>query len=374
MSKKLGQYFTTNISLKKKVLEFIQNEPDNILEPCIGQGDLVNYVSENLEVSFDMYEIDSSIKLLDGINKNKVIYTDFLQEDITKQYTTIIGNPPYVKTKSKNLYIEFTEKCYNLLTHKGELIFIIPSDFFKLTSSSTLLNEMMENGIFTHIYHPNDEHLFESASIDVIIFRYCKDDSLEKKVLYNTKSLYVINNNGTITFTENTATNRILQDYFDIYVGMVSAKESVYKNALGNIKILTGEDKLEKYIYIEKFPSGDDEIDNYLLEHKEELLERKIRKFNKNNWFEWGAPRNVKAIQNNLNKKCIYIYNLTRKDKIAFVNKVQYFGGNLIMLIPKEEIDLTDIVNYMNDDKFKSNYIFSGRFKIGHRQLCNANF
>ena len=37
----LGQYFTTNKELKSKVYEFIKNEPLIILEPSIGQGDLV---------------------------------------------------------------------------------------------------------------------------------------------------------------------------------------------------------------------------------------------------------------------------------------------------------------------------------------------
>lgn len=41
MSKKLGQYFTTDLSLQKKVYEFIQNDPKIILEPSVGKGHLV---------------------------------------------------------------------------------------------------------------------------------------------------------------------------------------------------------------------------------------------------------------------------------------------------------------------------------------------
>ena len=88
------------------------------------------------EIVFDMYEIDSHIKLLDGIEKGKVIYGDFMQQEITKTYKTIVGNPPFVRTKKGNLYIDFTEKCFNLLEDNGELIFIVPSDFFKLTEWS----------------------------------------------------------------------------------------------------------------------------------------------------------------------------------------------------------------------------------------------
>ena len=43
----LGQYFTKNTELKEKVLEFIINNPNTILEPSVGQGDLVQIVYNN---------------------------------------------------------------------------------------------------------------------------------------------------------------------------------------------------------------------------------------------------------------------------------------------------------------------------------------
>lgn len=372
----LGQYFTTNIELKEKIFEFILNNPDNILEPSIGQGDLINYITDKMTtITFDMYEIDTTIKLLDKIQTKNVIYGDFMKQSITKIYKTIIGNPPYVRTPKGNLYIDFTEKCYNLLDDNGELIFIVPSDFLKLTSSSKLLNVMLSNGTFTHIFHPHNEKMFENASIDVIIFRYCKNNSIEKKVLYNDKTMYIINSNGLITFSETENNNSILfSDYFDIYVGLVSGKEDVYKNdELGNILVLNGEDKIDKYIYIEKYPCENEKINTYLLQHKTTLIERGIRKFNETNWFEWGAPRNITSINANIGKDCIYMYNLTRKTNVSFLGKVNYFGGGLIMLKPKKQCNLTNIISYLNSDTFKNNFMFSGRFKIGHRQISNSH-
>jgi adenine-specific DNA-methyltransferase len=372
---KLGQYFTTNIQLKEKVFQFILNSPLNILEPSIGQGDLVTYIIDKTpNITFDMYEIDNDIKLLEGIQKESVVYGDFMKQPITKTYTTIIGNPPYVRTKKGNLYIDFTEKCYKLLDDNGELIFIIPSDFLKLTSASKLLSTMMTNGTFTHIYHSHNEKLFENASIDVIVFRYCKNNLIEKKVLYNDVELFITNSNGLITFSEELSNNTVMfQDYFDIYVGLVSGKEDVYKNEEhGNIEVLNGDNKTDKYIYIEKYPCENERINEYLLDHKKTLIERKIRKFNETNWFEWGAPRNITTINANRGKECIYIYNLTRKQNVSFVGEVNYFGGGLIMLKPKKKCDLTNIVSYLNSNTFKDNFIFSGRFKIGHRQISNS--
>ena len=371
----LGQYFTTHNELKEKVFEFIINNPFTILEPSIGQGDLITFITDKISsITFDMYEIDPTIKLLDKIQKDKIIYGDFMKQVITKTYKTIIGNPPYVRTKKGNLYIDFTEKCYNLLEDNGELIFIVPSDFLKLTSASKLLNSMMTNGTFTHIFHPHNEKMFENASIDVIVFRYCKNSLIDKKVLYNNKLLYITNSNGLITFGEEVNINSFMfQDYFDIYVGLVSGKEDVYKNEeLGNIEVLNGEDKVDKYIYIENYPCENEKINKHLLQYKKELIERGIRKFNENNWFEWGAPRNITTIHTNLGKDCIYINNITRKPNVAFLGNVNYFGGGLIMLKPKKKCNLNNIVSYMNSDKFKDNFMFSGRFKIGHRQICNS--
>ena len=373
----LGQYFTTNTVLKEKVLEFIKNTPTTILEPSIGQGDLVAFIRDNIpDICFDMYEIDNTIQLLNNVSTltDRVVYGDFIKEKISKTYKTIVGNPPYVRTTKGNLHIDFTEKCYNLLDTNGELIFIVPSDLLKLTCASKLLNEMMSHGTFTDIYHPHNEKLFENASIDVIIFRYCKNNALDKTVLYNDKLLYITNSEGLITFSEEKPENTgMFKDYFDIYVGIVSGKEEVYKNeALGNIQVLNGEDKREKYIFIESFPCENGDINNYLLGYKDELIERKIKTFNEKNWFEWGAPRNITTINKQLGKDCIYIYNLTRKSNVSFLGKVEYFGGGLIILIPKKNINLNNIIGYLNSSQFKNNFVFSGRFKIGHRQLCNS--
>ena len=127
------------------------------------------------------------------------MYIDFLKQDIKIKYNTIVGNPPYIKTPKGNMYIDFIEKCYNLLNFNGELIFIVPTDFLKLSSSCKIINIMINNGTFTHIFHPNNEKLFKNASIDVIIFRYCKNNNLSNKIYYNSVQKYLINTNGILT-------------------------------------------------------------------------------------------------------------------------------------------------------------------------------
>ena len=370
-----GQYFTKNKELQECVCTFIRNQPDLILEPSIGRGDLVGCVSEKMkDVRFHMCEIDETIELLDCIDRSQVVYSDFMKVELDQKYDTIIGNPPYIKKKEGNLYLEFIVKCFDVLNDKGELIFIVPTDFFKLTSASQLLTEMTKKGHFTDVYHPNNEGLFENASIDVMVFRYCRGVSDKKITMFNNERKYLIESNGLITFSETVIDmTETLSDYFEISVGMVSACESVYRNEeLGNLEILTDKDTYTKYIYIEKYPCDDEKINEYLLSHKERLIQRRIKKYNEKNWFEWGAPRNIKKMKEYKGEECIYVSPLTRDEKVAFIGKVDYYGG-LLMMRPYQKCDLQKVIDYLNSEKFKSNYMYSGRFKIGQRQLVNSH-
>jgi adenine-specific DNA-methyltransferase len=372
----LGQYFTTNLELKNRLVGMIKNGPDVILEPSIGRGDLIVSVKEKFPSSIiDMYEIDNSIELLNGIEKSDVIYGDFLKQDITKRYKTIIGNPPYVKTKNGNLHIDFTEKCYDLLENSGELIFIVPSDFLKMTSSVKLLQKMMSNGSFTDIFHPNKEKLFSNASVDIIVFRYCKNNLLDKIVNYNNEMKHISCKNGLISFSieKQNDTTQIISDYFDVYVGQVSGNEKIMKNMeFGNIDILNGENIVDKYIKLDIYPTENEKLNEYLIQHKEELINRGIRKFTEKNWYEFGSLRNVRIVENHIGKDCIYVKNLTRHKNIAFKGIVSYFGGGILMLYPKKNVILENVVDYLNSDGFKENFLFSGRFMIGQRQISNS--
>lgn len=370
--KKYGQYFTTDAKLRSKVISFIHNLEGTVLEPSVGQGDLVQELLLRFpDRKVDMYEIDQKIKLLSDVPKQSVKYVNFLTTDIKYKYKCIIGNPPYVKTPTGNLYIKFINKCFELLDNKSELIFVVPSDVFKLTSMSKLWKKMLAVGNITHVYHPNVENLFTDASIDVVIFRYEKSSIVNNECKYNSEIKYVQNDNGLITFTDSNINDTIIfGDKFDVYVGMVSGKESVYRNPIGNIELLVKHNKKQRYILCDSFPSNDEKINKYLLEHKTVLMSRKIKKFGEHNWYQWGAPRNIKVMKKYEGKDCIYIYNLTRADKVAHRGIVQMFGGNLLMLYPKNNnINLYSVVDYLNSSEFKNKFTQSGRFKIGQRHL-----
>jgi adenine-specific DNA-methyltransferase len=401
--KKYAQYFTTNPILKEKVFSFLLNlslsdtslsNVPHILEPSVGRGDLVTYIQERIPTAtFDMYEIDTTIDFLAGIDREKIHFGDFLSIPFSsdQKYKTIVANPPFLSTPNskKNQYICFIEKCFDLLAESGEMVFIIPSDFFHLTSALPILKRMMEAGTFTHIYHPGNERMFEGACVDVLIFRYCRSiDIGDKIVLYNDEPRKIVFDScfrflsyqGSL-IPGPSALIPLVSDSFDTLVGMVSAKDEVFKHTdLGNISVITGENRQETFIFIESFPSPDPRIDAYLGSNKTILMERKIRKFHDQNWFEWGAPRNITTIRRFWGQPCIYVATLTRDTRVAFLGKVAYFGGGLLMMIPKNADKKTtssrfleSVVVHFNSPEFQQQYRFGGRFKMGQRMLCNAS-
>jgi adenine-specific DNA-methyltransferase len=375
--KDMGQYFTISDDLQKFVFEKVKNKSSRLLEPSFGAGHLLKKFKEYDE-NYPMicYELDTSVKPVINFNQyQSVIYGDFTLQTITTKFKTIIGNPPFVKQKTAgNLYIKFIELCYNYLDDDGELIFIVPSDFIKLTSASSLINKMTENGSFTDFLFPHDEKLFEGASIDVVVFRYEKGLK-NKKAIVNENEVFCNVNKGIITFSEYEVSGTPIDSTFNVYVGLVSGRDEIYRVPFGNTDILIDKDKVEKYIFIDTFPSNNTQIDTHLQKHKIELLDRKIKIFSENNWFEWGAPRNISSIKKYWGKSCIYIRNMTRNKEVAFIGKVQYFGGSLLCLVPKEnstDSEIKKIVNHINSITFQNDYMYAGRFKIGHKQISSA--
>jgi adenine-specific DNA-methyltransferase len=374
--KSTGQYFTVNEILQQRVFDFVKHKGQRLLEPSFGAGHLLQkFKAYDANYPMVCFELDETIKPVVIFNNHQLIfYGDFTQQTALPLFPTIIGNPPFVKQTAGNLYIQFIEQCYSLLADGGELIFIVPSDFMKMTRAASIITTMKQHGAFTDFYFPHDERLFNGASIDVVVFRYEKG-ATTRFAHVNEKRMYCQVTNGILTFSESESVGRPLSERFDIYVGLVSGKEKVYKVPIGNIQVLNDIGTLDKYIFTTEFPTLDAAINAHLLEAKPALLARKIRTFTELNWFEWGAPRNITTIRAHMGEPCIFIQTLSRRKDVAFIEKVQYFGGGLLCMIPRAPMttaELHTIVTFLNSSDFQKDYIYSGRFKIGHKQLENV--
>lgn len=386
VKKSLGQYFTTNPILLQKVCDLTQQFEGPILEPSRGAGHIIQYLCEHgrhAHREWVSVEIDPDIELVianDHPQRIRHITGDFLQiaDNLADQrFQTIVGNPPYIRRKGAcNIYIEFLSRCIDLLSDDGEMIMIIPTDFFTATSAKDVRMKMRREGHVTHIYRPDNENLFESASQDVIVLRFQKGirDTTETLVNDEVQSLQ-LNDHGVFTFSG--STGHCLEDIFDIKVGMVSGMDDVFRNEeLGNVPFYSRNGEVKQYIFMQSWPDASSPVTDYLLQHKDRLLARKIRKFNDKNWFQWGAVRNLEFMEEGLGEKpCIYMETLTRKNIVAHLGVKMHFDGNLLCLCPKHEMDQVQLeawVEYFNAEEFQKGYIQSGRFKIGQRILCSA--
>lgn len=366
--------------LQQSVFDLVQNKGSPLLEPSFGAGHLlIPFLASNPSYPMICYELDTTVKPIITTTHQQLIYGDFTKQTHQTKFRTIIGNPPYVQRRGAvNLYLEFIERCMDLLDGAGaEIVFIVPSDFIKLSRAAPLLERMMATGAFTHFLFPNNEGLFSGAAVDVLVFRYEVGRASTEGTMVNGHPKFCTLTNGIITFADTpsaAAAQVLVSNLFTVHVGLVSGKDEVYKVPFGNIEVLADKDRRERFIFPTSYPTGNAEIDVHLAAHKTALMERRIKKFTEENWFEWGAPRNRQTMGSKKGQPCIYVRTLTRKQEVAFVGTVEPFGGALLCMIPTGPMTpamLSEITALLNNPNTQKEYLYSGRFKIGQKQLCN---
>lgn len=353
----LGQFFTPN-AIVDKMVALIQNN-GKVLEPSCGNGAFYNSLKHLDTVGI---EIDPEVACEGSL------VMDFF--DWTEKVDTIIGNPPYVKyqhisndtlnklpqvmDKRANLYLFFMWRCIDLLKDNGELIFIVPRDFIKTTSSGELNRRLYEEGGFTYWEEFGDEKIFPDADPNVVIFRWVKNQQHTIPVTFSDGYLYF----GEIHGIK-------LDSLFDVRVGAVSGANDIFYQEDGNIEIAVSTTKadgiLQKAWYV-------DSPNKYLLEYKEQLLSRGIRNFNESNWWEWG--RKITP----LTSPAIFVNCKTRDMKPFYIGEYQWYDGSLLALIPKtKDYALEDLVELLNNTDWASQgFQVGGRLVFGQRSLSNA--
>lgn len=372
--KNLGQVYTPENIVK--LMFNLSEKNGNILEPSAGDGAFTKYIKENSNRKITSIEIDVDNDQLD------FVIMDFFDYDEKIKYPTIIGNPPYVSFKNisketlskiqstpyissydnrTNLYIHFVRKCIEHLEDNGEMILITPREFIKATSSIKLNNFLYDSGTITDWYEYGDDVVFKGYSPTVVVWRFEKNNFSRKTNTNEGLKDFKIND-GQISFTNND--NEIkFSDLFFIKVGAVSGMDEIFTSKNGNQKFVcsftkkTGE--LKKMFYNIKHPD--------LFESKERLLNRKIKSFNEDNWWQWGRG----LYESNLDR--IYVNCKTRDNNPFFINEHKYYDGSVLAIFPKVNIDLKKATNYLNDvDWNELGFKVGGRLCFTQKSLENV--
>lgn len=361
----LGQVFTPQ-NIVAEMLGLKRNY-GNILEPSAGNGSFYNQIPNCVGIEIDENHLQEG-----------VLNMDFFDYPIENKFDTIIGNPPYVKhnninesTRKKldytlfdersNLYLFFIEKCIKHLNHNGELIFITPRDFFKSTSSIKLNKFIFDEGTITDLIDLGDKKVFQNATPNCVIFRFEKGNFSRKTNIHK----QFIYNNGQLYFTDNHY-NVNLSDIFSVKVGGVSGLDKIYKNEeFGNQDFVTSitrkNGKTQKMVFV-------NEPTEYLLKHKELLINRKIKNFGENNWWEWGRKHHIS------NKKRIYVNTKTRCENPFFINDCNNYDGSILALFPhNQDLDINILCEKLNKvNWYELGFMCDGRYLFSQKSLENT--
>ncbi len=374
----LGQVFTPP-HIVSDMLALIQSTKKlsnpRFLEPSCGNGAFF----QNLPKNKVGIEIDSGV-----VCDKAILQEDFFAYSTNEKFDCIIGNPPYVryqdiaistkallKSYSKlfdsrsNLYLFFIYKCILHLKEGGELIFITPRDFLKSTSSVRLNEFLFHQGSITHFIDLGDKKIFDNAQPNCAIWRFEKDNFTRKTQCLREFSCI----NGQLLFTKKAYTIPF-KDLFFVKVGAVSGADSIFANEKwGNMDFVCSQSaksgKTRKMIY---GIYGKDCA--YLQNFKEQLLRRRIKKFNELNWWEWG--RDYYKSEN----PRIYVNTKTRNKKPFFLHPCNVYDGSVLAVFPKFKVNsirlgiLCERLN--NVDWEELGFVCDGRFLFSQRSLENA--
>jgi adenine-specific DNA-methyltransferase len=373
--KNLGQVYTPENIVK--LMFNLSEKKGDILEPSAGDGAFTKWIKENSERKITSIEVDPDNNQLD------FIIMDFFDYDVSIKFPTIIGNPPYVSFKNisketlnkiqsttyissydnrTNLYIHFIRKCVEHLEDDGEMILITPREFIKATSSIKLNNFLYDSGTITDWYEYGDDVVFRGYSPTVVVWRFQKNDFSRKTKTNDGVKEFKIND-GQISFT-NTNDNFIkFSDLFFVKVGAVSGMDEIFTSENGNQMFVcsftnkTG--KLKKMFYNIKHPD--------LFKFKDKLINRKIKNFNEDNWWQWGRGLYES------NSVRIYVNCKTRDNKPFFLNDNKYYDGSVLAIFPKVDVDMNKAVDFLNGvDWYELGFKVGGRLCFTQKSLENV--
>ena len=365
---RLGQVFTP-----PKVVEFMLDlcaNTGSVLEPSAGDGAFFNELQRRGRAV-------TGIEIDPGVAPAGARVMDFFDLPESARFASIVGNPPYVRyqdiapatrerlksplfDKRSNLFLFFIEKCIRHLEPGGELVFIVPREFIKLTSARKLNAWLFGQGSITHFFETGDVRVFAGANPNCCIFRFEKG-RFDRRMADDRTFTEV---DGQLMFLRDDHGVR-LSDIFEVRVGGVSGADPVFRHADGNLDFVcsktadTGETR--RMIYGIEHPA--------LLPHKQRLLARRVRKFDESNWWHWGRHFPIN------DDPRIYVNGRTRKSEPFFLHDCPNFDGSVLALFPKNRrmrrrdlIECTMMLNHEVDWQ-QLGFVCDGRFLFTQRSL-----
>lgn len=391
-----GQFFTTNATVQAVLGSLIQSPSGLLLEPSAGAGHLVKWAEESLPHTVEAVELDSGIT---SVAASPISHEDFFifAQGKAGRYDAILGNPPYVAWRDvesatresaaavkaqysdkTNLYHLFIDRCIDLLAPGGELVFIVPKEWLYATSAGPLRKKMLASGSITHLVDCGEEKLFDDADVPaLLIFRFAKG-ATSVSVKFAPSLAHAKSNDYTVrqlanvgdrlllleeTLRASIADWGLLKDCFRVRVGIVSGADKVFRLPEGCdiepvcVKNYLTTKGIEPFIdvnHINNWGSMPPKAAAYLLPHKEDLMSRRIAKFDETNWWKYGAIRNRAHML--APGERLYALAKTRSQTPFFRNaSATLFGGGILGLFrePSGSVSADTAVQVLNHPLYR---------------------
>ena len=143
---------TTPNVLGKLISEIVrEKEHKNAIDICCGTGNLLYYLQNSIE-DLTGVEIDENVAALTDyiLDDVKVITADSFQYPFSKKYDLVVGNLPWgipINYYGKILKSEeaFVRKAFELVTDKGDIIFLLPANILNNTIYKSFREEYFMN-------------------------------------------------------------------------------------------------------------------------------------------------------------------------------------------------------------------------------------
>lgn len=241
LQRQTGSYYTPKF-LSDFIVRWIIKHPyrnfSNILEPSAGDGifvdSLINFIDiKEHKVNIDLVEINESassnlISKFSHYPNITISNSDFLDYQLVcnKNYSLVIGNPPYVKrsyltdeqillskkifesyqkltnSNLKNIWSSFLVRSISLLSDDGILAFVLPAELLQVDYAAQLRQLLLSEFKRIEVFTFNELLFKECKGQDTIILIAYKKADNEGLFFSNIENTYLLKDLEKITFTE----------------------------------------------------------------------------------------------------------------------------------------------------------------------------
>ncbi len=305
-----------------------------LLEPSVGVGDLLKYISFDMYEKIDVFDIKEEY-LKKCVDHPKITkhHSDFLQTSFenTSSYTHIIMNPPFIRIQDLSdgyrsfikqswpmlkgnfdIYYAFILKCIDLLDEEhGVFVAITPNSYLFNKSGIELRKYLFEHRYIREIIDYKSEKVFKEASTYCAITIF--DKTPKSSLIYNNQIIsydaisthpYMLFSNGSVGMETKT-----LEEVCIMRNGIATLRDSIYihkermyeescwkpiTNGRHNSWVIYPYDEDGKIIDEAVLASTCPQTYAYLVSQKEELAKRDYGKKTYAAWYAYGRTQSVK--------------------------------------------------------------------------------